>query len=253
MSKTNKKSIVLGLKILSVLAFGLLVMPIRASAITIRRAGDNPTPHISSISPNSVDSYSGTSYYSGVNSDIVVAITGNGFVPSSVARVNGTDRPTAFIDPSHVLIKIFLSDTYNTDGFYVNIFNEAPGGGYSNSKFFTIKSIAPVTSASDDYDYSATITKNTKAVKKYNTPYLSTTTKPQNVTYPSYPYESNAPDTGKDYSNIASNAIFGSNTFLPSGLTQWVLFGIIILLIVIFVRRVFSAKKHYEESPMKHA
>lgn len=243
MNKTNKKSIVFGLKALSILAFSLfslLIAPIKASAITIRKDNYNATPYIFSISPNSINSYSGA------NNNIVVAITGNEFIPNSIGRVNGSSRFSTFIDSSHLLITLNPNDTINTDGFYINVFNEAPGGGYSNAKFFTIKSIAPVANVDYSDNLSYTITRNPKPVKNI----YPNTNQTQNTAYPS---ESNLYDIDKDYSDIASNAIFGTNNFLPSGLTQWVLFGIIILLIVIFIRRILGAKKHYEESPVKHA
>jgi hypothetical protein len=53
-------------------------------------------------------------------------------------------------------------------------------------------------------------------------------------------------------SGLAANAIMGSNSFLPSGLVQWILFAIFILLLVILARRVFGAKDAYNEAPMKH-
>lgn len=55
------------------------------------------------------------------------------------------------------------------------------------------------------------------------------------------------------YSDLAANAIFGADGFLPSGLIQWVLLAIIILLIVIFVRKFSGAEKNYHEAPLKHA
>lgn len=245
---------------LSILAFGLLIMPIRAFATP--GFLDNPIPHVTSISPNSINS-SALVNYTGTN--IVVAITGSGFIPRSIGRVNGTDRPTTFIDPSHVLIKVLLSDTYNTDGFYINVFNGFPGGGYSNSEFFAINSPAPAASVNNNYNYSATITKYTPPANTYNNnpTYKNLSRKITKNTAPAVNNYTNNnpvntysnPDTGQNqnYGNIVSTALFGSNTFWPSGLTQWVLFGIIILLIIIFIRRIFSAKKHYEESPMKHA
>jgi hypothetical protein len=51
---------------------------------------------------------------------------------------------------------------------------------------------------------------------------------------------------------LAANAIFGSNTFLPSGLIQWVLFAILILLIVILVRKIFGHEAKYHATPLKH-
>jgi len=62
-----------------------------------------------------------------------------------------------------------------------------------------------------------------------------------------------ANDTDKNYSDLAANAIFGSNSFLPSGLIQWIILAIIILLIVILARKLFGGEKNYHEAPMKHA
>jgi hypothetical protein len=56
-----------------------------------------------------------------------------------------------------------------------------------------------------------------------------------------------------DNSNLAANALFGSNGFLPSGLIQWILFAIFILLIVILARIIFGAKRKYGSTPLKHS
>jgi len=55
------------------------------------------------------------------------------------------------------------------------------------------------------------------------------------------------------YKNLAANTIFGEIGFLPSGLFQWILFAILILLIVVLTRRVFSGSKRYHEIPLKKA
>ena len=227
---------------LSILAFSLLIIPIEAFAT----AGyvDNPTPYISSISPNS------SGNHVGINT--VVAITGNGFIPNSIARVNGSDRVTVFIDYSHLLIKLNPKDTYNTNGIYINVFNGFPGGGYSNAEFFTVNNPAPVSNTNYTSNPSYTITK-------------TTTTGENNTNNPNYNYSNsnqieNSANNTDDINNnrpnasdLAATAIFGSASFLPSGLIQWILFAIIILLIVIMVRNIFGAKKNYEEAPMKHA
>ena len=57
------------------------------------------------------------------------------------------------------------------------------------------------------------------------------------------------PNTGNA---LAANAVYGSNGFLPSGIIQWILFGIAILLIVILGRTVFGAKNNYHSTPLKH-
>lgn len=53
-------------------------------------------------------------------------------------------------------------------------------------------------------------------------------------------------------SSLAANAIFGSNSFLPSGLIQWILFAILVLLIVILVRKIYGGGEAYHAAPMKH-
>ncbi|MCX6752491.1 MAG: hypothetical protein NTZ87_03260 [Candidatus Nomurabacteria bacterium] len=53
--------------------------------------------------------------------------------------------------------------------------------------------------------------------------------------------------------NLAANAIFGSNSFLPNSLIQWIFVAIIILIIVILVRRVYGGNEKYNSTPLKHA
>ena len=237
MMKINKNKIIFSLQILSILAFSLLLMPMK----TFATPGyiDNPTPYVTSISPNSTNINTGT--------NMVIAVTGNGFIPSSVARVNGSDRMTTFIDYSHILVRLYPNDLYNTDGFYINVFNGLPGGGYSNSEYFTINKVVPVANTNKNNNSSSTITRNTVTNTNNTDNTYSNTTQTENTT------NSDSDDSNNNASNLAATAIFGSTGFLPSGLIQWVLFAIIILLIVIFVRRIFGARKKYEETPLKHA
>ncbi len=59
--------------------------------------------------------------------------------------------------------------------------------------------------------------------------------------------------TAEDVKELAANVIYGSNSFMPSGLVQWILLAILILLIVILVRRVFRGEQNYHDTPLKHA
>lgn len=256
MSKTNKKSINLSLKILAVFAFALIFVPFNQAAAEAYGANTvyqtngtyygspidqaiietNPSPSINSINPRSSNIGVGTK---------TVTITGNGFFPGSITKINSINRATTFIDASHLLVQITGNDTnlYRTNGgFYITVFNGGPGGGYSNAAFFTVNSTTP-----------ATINNNSNYTNYTNTNgnSNSNTIAPDNFTDTST-NTGNVNGANDNYSNLASNAIFGSNSFLPSGIVQWVLFAIIILLIVIIVRKVFGAKQNYEESPMKH-
>ncbi|MFA5791504.1 MAG: hypothetical protein WC884_00490 [Candidatus Paceibacterota bacterium] len=248
MSKTNNNSINYGLKLLTILAFGLIFIPFnRASATTSyvnayknpvpvseTTEENNPKPIVSSISPSSINKGLGTK---------TITISGGGFVPSSTARINGSNRLTTFIDSSHLLIQTNQTDMSRADGFFITVFNNAPGGGYSNAAFFTIKNQAVSTS---------TNTNNTNNDNSYDTYSETNQIENQNNTN-GINGENNTNETDENYSSLASNAIFGTTGFLPSGLIQWVLFAIIILLIIIIVRKIFGAKEDFDTSLMKHA
>lgn len=60
--------------------------------------------------------------------------------------------------------------------------------------------------------------------------------------------------TGVDaYGNLTANSVFGRFSFMPSGLMQWILLAIFILVIVILVRKVSGKDEEYHHSPLKHA
>lgn len=184
----------------------------------------NPIPVVDSISPRSANLGSGAK---------TVTITGDGFIPRSVARWNGSSRPTTFIDGSHLLIHLNASDMYGANGRYVNVWNPAPDGGYSNSIFFTINGyVAP----------------NGNASIKNNTANNSNTGTVNGIS----DTNTDEPVTDSNYSDLAGNVIYGANGFMPSGLVQWLLFAIFILLVVILVRKVFWVDK-YHQTPLKHA
>lgn len=58
---------------------------------------------------------------------------------------------------------------------------------------------------------------------------------------------------GEDYSSIAANSVFGGFSFLPSGLMQWILLAIFIVVIVILIRKATGKDEEYYSTPLKHA
>lgn len=52
--------------------------------------------------------------------------------------------------------------------------------------------------------------------------------------------------------DLAANAIFASNSFLPAGIVQWIFFAILVLLVVILVRKIYGADEAYHAVPLKH-
>ena len=238
------------LKTLTILAFAVLVLPATASAASYGygtntpfytgyydgnyyNQPNNPTPSINFVSPSYAEVGSGGK---------TITITGRGFVPTSIARVNGADRATTFIDSSHLFIQLTNNDMYLGNGFYITVWNGAPGGGFSDSAFFTLNQAAAYNNNTNNYS-------NTNNGNNYNNGYP--------VNNNNYNYGNTNPMNGNGNvdspSNLAANAVFGtSNSFLPSGIVQWVLFAIVVLLIVILVRRIFGARDNYYEAPMKH-
>jgi hypothetical protein len=237
MSKLNKKSINLSFEFLTILAFSVLFIPAVVSAsygtnFVYSTGNDynemeinNPKPSVNSINPKFSNVGVGTK---------TVTITGNGFVPSSVARINGSNRPTTFIDNSHLLVQINGNDTYayrTNGGFFITVFNGAPGGGYSNAAFFTINTTTALATTNTNNNSSTTNFSDTN--------YPNTTTQPNNF-------------TDENFSDLTSNVIYGSNSFLPSGAVQWILFAIVILLLVILARKFFGGEEQYLATPLKH-
>jgi len=224
MKKINNNLMVLGLKTLSMLAFSLLIIP--TTALATPGYVDNPVPEIAFISP---DSNNGP-----VKTNMIVTVSGSGFVPSSVVRINGFDHQTTFVDYSHLFVRLNTSDLSNPDGFYLNVFNGFPGGGYSNAKFFTTNKPEPVANTNNTYSNTNQTSGTTNSAGSNN--------------------GANVNNANNNSKSLVATVIFGaSESFLPSGLIQWVVIAIIILIIIILVRINFSARKNYKESPMKHA
>jgi len=231
---------------LTILTFSLIFIPLNTAMAayganvndyfaSYKQEVNNPEPYISSLNP----SYANR----GANAR-TVTITGDGFVPSSIARVNGSNRNTTFIDASHLLIQLNGNDMYRDDEFFITVFNGEPGGGYSNANSFTLKNVVGIGSNTNEVNSNSTNS-------NYNS--NSYTTSSTNSTSSNSDTNTTNSNENSPYSNLASSVILGSNTFLPSGLVQWILLAIIILIIIILTRKVFGAREEYETTPLKHA
>jgi YVTN family beta-propeller protein len=97
-------------------------------------SGGNLVPAISFLSPSCAPA--GEQFVDSVDNQL--AVVGDNFVPSSVVRWNGSDRPTTF-DSNQVLIaQISASDIAAAGTAAVTVFNPAPGGASSSASTFTI-------------------------------------------------------------------------------------------------------------------
>lgn len=100
-------------------------------------SGESQQPRITSISPSTANAGSGA---------ITIAVTGSGFGSSTVVRWNGLDRPTTFIDGSHLTVGIPMSDLALLGRASLTAFTASSGGGASNAIGFNIGP-APQTSS----------------------------------------------------------------------------------------------------------
>ena len=94
------------------------------------------------------------------------------------------------------------------------------------------------------------------AVKHVTTAYNATTTNTNNASSVTATVSNNSNPTNGDansYNGLAANAVYGGNGFLPTGLLQWLLLAIFVLVLIILARLAFGAKKTYHEAPLKHA
>ncbi|MFA5999591.1 MAG: hypothetical protein WC783_01225 [Candidatus Paceibacterota bacterium] len=180
----------------------------------------NPTPRIYSMSPSTVNKNS-TSF--------VAVINGDGFIPSSTVRVNGENQITTYISPSRLEMRLNNLSQMSTGGHIVNVYNPNTNSfGYSND---------------------VTLKVNTGTVASTNT---STKTVAKKASTTTTTVATTKATTNKSEESLVAGAIFGtSEGFLPTGLMQWILFIIFVLLIIYLWRKIYNAPK-YEMTPLKH-
>ena len=88
---------------------------------------DLPVPHgvpaLSALSPSTVAAGSPA---------FTLTVTGSGFVPGSVVRWNGSNRPTAYASSTQLNAAIPATDVVSGGPFAVTVFTPLPGGGTSS-------------------------------------------------------------------------------------------------------------------------
>ncbi len=104
-----------------------------AQTFTITQA-PNPAPVLTSVSPSSVIAGSAAQ---------TVTLTGTGFIPASMARVNGNNWQTAFISSTTLTIQLAASDVANPASLAITVLNPAPGGGTSGAQTLTVSNNNP--------------------------------------------------------------------------------------------------------------
>jgi hypothetical protein len=89
----------------------------------------NPTPSLSSISPNSVGAGGGA---------FTLTVNGSGFVSGSLVQWNGSNRTTSFVNSTQLTASIPATDIPIAGTAQITVFNPAPGGGTSSALAFNI-------------------------------------------------------------------------------------------------------------------
>ncbi len=180
----------------------------------------NPMPIVYAVTPNSANAVSG---------NMAVIITGANFVPGSMAKWNNLYRSTMFTDAGRLTVILTAADLEKSGSFVISISNPPPGGGNSNGVFFTVNPYVVPSVAS-----AAPISYNAPAPKPVTVAKIAKTT---------------SKETNDSYAGLAANALFGTNSFIPSSLIQWLFFAILILVAVILVRKFYIKDI---ERPLKH-
>lgn len=92
-----------------------------------------PTPVLTSVTPDPVIA----------GRDQVFTLTGSDFVSASVARWNGSDRPTTVISSTQLKFSVSAPDFGTGGTVAVTVFTPAPGGGTSNTLLVTVTNPVP--------------------------------------------------------------------------------------------------------------
>ncbi|MGB7215010.1 MAG: hypothetical protein WBE98_08225, partial [Gammaproteobacteria bacterium] len=91
--------------------------------------GSNPVALLTEVEPTLATAGS---------ADLALTVRGAGFVPGSVIRWNGQDRPTTYVSSVELVALIPASDLANPTAASIQVFNPLPGGGVSNSLPFMV-------------------------------------------------------------------------------------------------------------------
>lgn len=97
-------------------------------------AGQNPSPTLTSISPNAANAGAGT---------FSITATGTNFVASSRIRWNGQDLATLFNSATQLVATVPASLIVTQGTAQVTVFTPTPGGGVSSPQNFTINAGVP--------------------------------------------------------------------------------------------------------------
>jgi len=97
---------------------------------------NNPAPAITALSPSTVVAGAAATQ---------VAITGSGFLPSTVLQINGATRAVTYVSSTQMTLTLTSADLATAGSLTFTTQNPAPGGGSSAGVAFTVTSKASTT------------------------------------------------------------------------------------------------------------
>jgi hypothetical protein len=106
-----------------------LVVLYRGATVLPPSKTSNPVPAVTSLSPSSVSAGS---------ANLVLGVSGTGFVRGSTVRWNGTERATTFVSATALRAYVPASDLAAAGSAEVAVTSPSPGGGTSSAAGFTV-------------------------------------------------------------------------------------------------------------------
>ena len=128
----------------------------------------NPAPTITATLPASITA--------GANSP-VIAVSGTGFVPSTVINVNGSARTTTFTSSTQVNVLLTAADIATSGSLSLTAVNPTPGGGTSTAATLTVSPVAtnPAPTITAVLPASVTVGSSTPVIAVAGTGFVPTT------------------------------------------------------------------------------
>jgi hypothetical protein len=167
----------------------------------------------------------------------------NGVIPFDYYATTGGEMPI------YSTGSIYTTPAYNTVPVFTNV--------YTRPVYSTVYNNPTVIEGCGNRNTGFSTTNGQSCVGNYVIPVSTTTNTTTNTTVSKTTDTTKKVATGSDinptYGSLTANALFGSNSFMPTGLIQWIFFVLLILAIIFLWRYVHFSKEKYMSEPMKHA
>lgn len=208
----------------------------------------NPVPNIVFIDPSVGYINSG---------EKVITLTGSNFTRGSVARYDGSNRPTAFIDSSRLQMKLSPADMTALGAHKISVYNPLPGGGFSNALAYNVINgnggqVQGATTTNVVRKVVSTPKRTASVVLAKDTDYkISCEDDNNGSVYGASTDEYNG-GGNEYYGNQSANVLSSGSSFLPNTLFQWLVLAFLVFLAVVIWRKVTRTDAE-KNAPLKHA